>query len=110
MQMAHSERLQDEKMMVATTHKVNNTKETSSELFISVRAFSYSKFCKKAHFNMRAPSNPRAGRKFIAESHKEQTAQKKRSSELKTIDKGKNSAERRMPKIGPDAAIIASFL
>ena len=108
--MAHSERLQDEKMMVATTHKVNNTKETSSELFINIRAFPYPKSSKNAHSNMRAPSNPRAGRIFIAESHKEQTAQKKRSSELKTIDKGKNSAERRMPKIGPDAAIIASFL
>ena len=108
--MAHSERLQDEKMMVATTHKVNNTKETSSELFISIRAFSYSKFCKKAHFSNRAPSNPRAGRIFIAECHKEQMAQKKRSSELKTIDKGKNNAERTAPKIGPDAAIIASFL
>jgi len=108
--MAHSERLHDEKTKVAQTHKVNNTKETSSELFISVRAFSYGKFCKRAHFSMRAPSNPRAGRIFIADSHKEQTAQKKRSSERKNVDNGKRKAEKSAPKIGPDAAMIASFL
>lgn len=108
--MAHSERLYDENITLAADSAESSIKDKSSDVRISLRAFSYGKRQKNKLLKARPPSKLLTGTRFRIDSHKEQTAEKYTISDGNNSESKKSAIERKIPAKGPESEMSSSFL